>query len=73
LSVTFQGAQFSATGPGVTITGHYKIWSAVMDQFSGTLYDSTGVGYRIAGQFDAEGLGFRSFDAPWKGQGRLVR
>lgn len=73
LTVAFQGAQFSATGPGVTMTGHYKVWTAALDQLSGTLYDSTGVGYRIAGQFDGTGFAFRSFDAPWKGQGRLVR
>ena len=73
LTVTFQGAQFSANGPGVTMTGHFKVWSAAFDQLSGTLYDATGVGYRVSGQFEGSAFLFRSFDAPWKGQGKLVR
>lgn len=73
LIVSFQGTQFSAAGPGLNTTGQFKVWSAANDQLSGTIYDASGVGYRIAGQFEGSGFSFRSLDAPWKGQGRLVR
>lgn len=74
LTISFDGDQFSATGPGVTMTGQFKVWSATLDQLTGTIYDATGVAYRVAGQFvGANAFEFRSFDNPWKGQGRLVR
>lgn len=73
MTLSFTGAQFSASGPGLNVSGTYKVWNAAADQFSGTIYDSTGVAYRVAGQFQGPALDFRSYDAPWKGQGRLVR
>lgn len=73
MTLAFTGSSFSASGPGLNIAGNYKVWSAGGDQFSGTIYDSGGVGYRVAGQFNGPALDFRSFDAPWQGQGRLVR
>jgi hypothetical protein len=73
LQVAFQGDQFSATGPGVNMTGSFKIWSAAFDQLSGTIYDATGVAYRVSGQFEGPAFLFRSYDSPWKGEGKLVR
>lgn len=73
LTISFSGNQFSAAGPGVNMNGTYKVWTAAIDQLSGTIYDATGVAYRVAGQFDGSAFQFRSFDNPWRGEGRLVR
>lgn len=73
LAVTFEGNRFSATGPGVNTLGRFVVTEVVLNRISGTVYDSTGLGYRVVGDFDDRGLAFRSLDAPWKGRGRLIR
>jgi hypothetical protein len=73
LAITFQGDSFSAAGPGINFTGNFKIWSATFYDLSGSVYDQTGVAYRVSGQFEGPDFLFRSYDSPWKGQGKLVR
>ena len=73
LIVTFTGADYVASGPGIDVSGRFKIWSAGNDQLSGTVYDQTNVAYRISGQFQGPLFQFRSFDPPWRGQGELAR
>lgn len=73
LTVTFAGADYTAVGPGINITGRVRIDSAENDLFSGAFIDATGVAYRVSGQFDGAIFRFRSYDAPWRGQGTLER
>ena len=73
LTVVFEGEAFAATGPGVTMNGRVQILSAEGDVLTGTLFDATGVGYRVAGQFQGSMFHFRSHDAPWRGTGVLQR
>lgn len=73
MTITFHGDAFSAEGPGMNFNGNFKIWSATFDALSGTIYDQTGVAYRVSGQFEGPAFSFRSYDSPWKGQGKLVR
>lgn len=73
LTVVFEGETFAATGPGVTMNGRVQILSAQGELLTGTLFDATGVGYRVAGQFQGSTFHFRSHDAPWRGTGVLQR
>lgn len=73
LTIQFSGETFSARGPSLEMVGRFKVWSFANNQLSGTIYDQTGVAYRVAGQFEGASFHFRSFDTPWRGQGTLQR
>jgi hypothetical protein len=72
--VTILGSEYRAEGTAINLSGRFQILSAEGELLSGTLYDSTGVPYRISGQFRDRGVfEFRSLDAPWRGTGALER
>jgi hypothetical protein len=73
LVITFNNGGYSAKGPGIDLTGRFQLTSGGGDLLEGIFYDSTGVGYRISGQFEGPVLRFRSYDAPWRGTGTMVR
>jgi hypothetical protein len=73
LTITFSADSYTARGPGVDVTGRFKLDSGEGDLLSGALYDSTGVGYRISAAFEDGVLKFRSYDSPWRGSGTLLR
>jgi hypothetical protein len=73
LTVTFTGSDYTAVGPGINITGRFELQSAQNDLLSASFFDSTGVAYRVSGQFDGARFRFRSYDAPWRGEGSLER
>lgn len=73
LVITFNNGGYSAQGPGIDLTGRFQLTGGGGDLLEGIFYDSTGVGYRISGQFDGPVLRFRSYDAPWRGSGTMVR
>ena len=73
LTVSFQGDQYFAAGPGVNLQGRYQVTSAIGDQFSATLYDPDGVAYPVACRFRGAELDFQSQNERWRGSGVLVR
>jgi hypothetical protein len=73
MTVTFTGGDYTAVGPGINVSGRFQMQSAQGDLLSGSFYDSTGVAYRVSGQFDGAIFRFRSYDAPWRGEGTLER
>lgn len=73
LTVTFTGTDYTAVGPGINIAGRYQLQSAANDLLSASFIDSSGVAYRVSGQFDGALFRFRSYDAPWRGTGTLER
>jgi hypothetical protein len=73
LTVTFQGDQYFAAGPGVNLQGRFQVTSAVGDQFSVTLFDPDGVAYPVAGRFRGAELDFQSQNERWRGTGVLTR
>jgi hypothetical protein len=73
LTVTFSGADYTAVGPAINVTGRLRIDSAEGNLMSGAFIDATGVAYRVSGQFDGALFRFRSYDAPWRGEGTLER
>jgi hypothetical protein len=73
LVITFSGDAYTAKGPGIDLAGRFKLVSGGGDLLDGIFYDSTGVGYRISGQFEGPVLRFRSYDSPWRGTGTMVR
>lgn len=73
LVITFNNGGYTARGPGIDLTGRFQLTGGGGDLLEGIFYDSTGVGYRISGQFDGPVLRFRSYDAPWRGTGTMVR
>ncbi len=73
LIITFGNGSYTAKGPGIDINGRFQLTGGGGDLLEGVFYDSTGVGYRISGQFDGAVLRFRSYDAPWRGSGTMVR
>lgn len=73
LIITFGNGSYTAKGPGIDIAGRFKLTGGGGELLEGIFYDSTGVGYRISGQFDGPVLRFRSYDAPWRGSGTMVR
>jgi hypothetical protein len=73
LTVSFQGDQYFAAGPGVNLQGRFEVTSAVGDQFSMTLFDPEGVAYPVAGRFRGTELDFQSHNERWRGTGVLTR
>jgi hypothetical protein len=73
MTVTFTGSDYAAVGPGINITGRFQLQTAGNDLVSGSFFDSTGVAYRVSGQFDGSLFRFHSYDAPWRGEGTLER
>jgi hypothetical protein len=73
LTVTFTGSDYTAVGPGINISGRYQLQTAANDLVSASFIDSTGVAYRVSGQFDGALFRFHSYDSPWRGDGTLER
>jgi hypothetical protein len=73
LTLTFTGSDYNAVGPGINVTGRFQLQTAEGELLSGSFIDSTGVAYRVSGQFDGQLFRFRSYDSPWRGQGTLER
>ena len=73
LSISFSNGEFTATGPGVDTGGRYEIKDASGDSLSGRVYDRSGAGYGITGQFVGNQFRFTSTDSPWAGSGVLER
>lgn len=73
MTVTFTGGDYVAAGPGINVSGRFQMQNAQGDLLSGSFFDSTGVAYRVSGQFDGPIFRFRSYDAPWRGEGTLER
>ncbi|MFZ5895806.1 MAG: hypothetical protein ACOY0T_32415 [Myxococcota bacterium] len=73
LVITFSQGSYTAKGVGIDLTGRFQLLTGGGDLLEGIFYDSTGVGYRISGQFEGPVLKFRSYDAPWRGTGTMVR
>jgi hypothetical protein len=73
LTVSFQGDQYFAAGPGVNVQGRFEVTSAIGDQFSATLFDPEGVAYPVAGRFRGSELDFQSHNERWRGAGVLTR
>ena len=73
LTISFQGDQYFAAGPGVNLQGRFQVTSAVGDQFSMTLFDPDGVAYPVAGRFRGTELDFQSHNERWRGTGVLSR
>jgi hypothetical protein len=73
LSINFSNGQFAATGPGVDTGGRYEIIDASGSSLTGRVYDRSGVGYGISGQFVGNQFRFTSTDSPWAGSGVLER
>lgn len=73
LIITFGNGTYTAKGPGIDLAGRFKLTGGGGELLEGLFYDATGVGYRISGQFEGPILRFRSYDAPWRGSGTMVR
>ncbi len=73
MTVSFTGPQYRATGPGLDIQSRVELKTSGNDLFDGVLYDSTGVGYRVSGQFEGATVRFRSYESAWRGTGTLQR
>ncbi|HET9959381.1 MAG TPA: hypothetical protein VFQ61_33050 [Polyangiaceae bacterium] len=73
LRISFDNSSYKAVGVGLNVQGRFQVLSAEGDLFSGTMYDPTGVGYRVSGQFDGQQFHFASYDAPWRGTGLMER
>lgn len=73
LVVRFSSGEFTATGAGVNTSGRYEITSASGDMLTGRIFDRSGAGYGISGQFVATQFRFVSNDSPWAGTGVLER
>jgi hypothetical protein len=73
LTLTFTGSDYNAVGPGINVTGRFQLQTAEGELLSGSFIDSTGVAYRVSGQFEGQLFRFRSYDSPWRGQGTLER
>ena len=73
LNISFTANEFTATGPGVDTGGRYEITNASGDSLTGRVYDRSGAGYGITGQFVGTQFRFTSTDSPWAGSGVLER
>jgi hypothetical protein len=73
LTVSFNGSNYTAVGPGINVSGRYQLDTAEGELLSGSFFDSTGVAYHLSGQFQGTQFGFRSYDSPWRGTGTLQR
>jgi hypothetical protein len=73
LTVTFGAGQFTATGPGVSLTGRYSVLSAQGDAIEVVVYDPDGVPRHFTAQFVGTVLTFHAEDKPWQGDGALQR
>jgi hypothetical protein len=73
LVIRFSNGEFAATGMGVNTSGRYEISSASGDMLTGRIFDRSGAGYGISGQFVATQFRFVSNDSPWAGTGVLER
>jgi hypothetical protein len=73
LTVSFQGDQYFAAGPGVNLQGRFEVTSALGDTFQATLFDPDGVAYPVAGRFRGAELDFQSQNERWRGTGVLTR
>lgn len=73
MTLTFTGSDYAAAGPGINFTGRFQLQSAEGELLNGSFIDSTGVAYRVSGQFDGALFRFRSYDSPWRGEGTLER
>jgi len=73
LTVSFQGEQYFAAGPGVNLQGRFQVTSAIGETFQATLFDPDGVPYPIAGRFRGTNIDFQSQNERWRGSGVLTR
>jgi hypothetical protein len=73
LTISFSGAEFTATGPSVNTSGRYEITDVQGDSLAGRVYDRAGAGYGITGTFVGTQFRFTSTDSPWAGQGVIER
>jgi hypothetical protein len=73
LTVSFQGEQYFAAGPGVNLQGRFQVTSAIGETFQATLFDPDGVPYPIAGRFRGANIDFQSQNERWRGSGVLTR
>jgi hypothetical protein len=73
LVIRFANGEFTAAGLGVNTSGRYEITSAAGDTLTGRIFDRSGAGYGISGQFITNQFRFVSSDSPWAGTGVLER
>jgi hypothetical protein len=73
LTVTFSSGQYSATGPGVNLSGRYQVANAQGDTLELVLFDPDNVPRHFSAQFLGNALSFHANDKPWQGDGTLQR
>jgi len=71
--ITFDGAQVTGMGPGVSVRRRYEITEAYLDSVKLIVTDDTGARYRGSGEFRGQEFLFSSHDSPWRGHGSLRR
>jgi hypothetical protein len=73
LVIAFTGDTYSASGPGITLSGRYQVTTAIGDQFDATLFDPDNVAYPVSARFRGMELDFQSHNERWRGSGVLER
>jgi hypothetical protein len=73
LRVSLDASQLTATGPGLQVTRGYRIVEVVDQSATLVVTEPTGVSMRVWIDIHNDTLTFRPLDAPWNGEGKLLR
>jgi hypothetical protein len=73
MRVVIEGAQITASGPGVQVARSYRIQEVFDQTATLVVSEPSGVSVRVWIELRDPVLTFRPLDAPWSGQGTLQR
>jgi hypothetical protein len=73
MQVRVGGGNINATGPGIEFARTYQIQEVVDETATLLVAEPTGVTTRVWIEFRDNTLIFRPLDAPWEGEGSLIR